>query len=73
MLFEFRVQKYNFFMIERGLEKNFFEKKGELKFFVFLQPHSGRVAEQSGTGLQNLLKRCDSARDLNKTCCMSMQ
>lgn len=33
-------------------------------FFVFLHPDYGRVAEQSGTGLQNLLKRCDSARDL---------
>ena len=35
--------------------------------FVFLQPVNGRVAEQSGTGLQNLLKRCDSARDLHKS------
>ena len=34
-------------------------------FFVFLPPDNGRVAEQSGTGLQNLLKRCDSARDLH--------
>ena len=41
--------------------------------FVFLRPVKGRVAEQSGTGLQNLLKRCDSARDLKEAYCVSMQ
>lgn len=65
--------KIHFYFGFSNATKKFLRKLEYWKIFVFLQPQSGRVAEQSGTGLQNLLKRCDSARDLNKTCCISMQ
>lgn len=50
---------------------NFFAKvfhpiwRGKEKTFIFAVPNRGRVAEWLGKGLQNLVQRFESARDLH--------